>query len=222
MNVFSLYDIVFMYIEKNFEKSSITQNDKINAIKSISQCLYNGSTSEDLINTINSKKDKEKSPNIFFKNSNSRSNLLSPSKFYYHNELRKYPNAPNKIWDIDTGEIVNVVEEYFLEMRASYTINDIIKYISNNKDFLSKTLNDKNRATGSITFLLKKYDIDFLLFLLDTTNDIYSSKQKYAKSLIEITEYEDEAKKNYESKINECKVIGQDKVVAKKRVLFDV
>ena len=87
-------------------------------------------------------------------------------------------------------------------MKASYTVGEIIAYLYK-KEFLSKAIQDKNRTLGSIRFLLKKYDIDFLLFLIDTANDIYSSTQRYARSLVEVSEYEDEAKSNYEKKITE-------------------
>ena len=46
-------------------------------------------------------------------------------------------------------------------------------------------------------------------------------KQKYIRSLIEISEFEDEAKINYEQKITESNISGQNKVINKKRVLFE-
>lgn len=213
----SLYDISFLYISKNY--TEITTEEKKNVIKAVYMALKKGATSDDLINKINKTNDINKSPFVFF-NINSNGNLLDPDRFYYHNELRKCPPPPKRSWDINTGEITSEKQEYFLEMKASYTANDIMSYLYK-KEFLLKALQDKNRTLGSINFLLKKYDIDFLLFLIDTANDIYSSKQKYVRSLIEISEYEDEAKSNYEQKITESNISGQNKVVTKKRVLFE-
>ena len=213
----SIYDISFLYINKNYIE--ITTEEKRNVLNAVYMALKNGATSCDLINKINTVNDIDKSPFVFF-NIKSNGNLLDPEKFYYHNELRKCPPPPRRTWDINTGEIISEKQEYFLEMKASYTVGEIMAYLYK-KEFLSKAIQDKNRTLGSIRFLLKKYDIDFLLFLIDTANDIYSSTQRYARSLVEVSEYEDEAKSNYEKKITESNISGQNKVVTKKRTLFE-
>lgn len=214
----SAFDLAFDYINKNY--TEISNNDKINIIKTIKGVLNDGAITNDIDKKIQSSSGSDQNYISFFKSIRPAGNLLDQSKFYFHNELRLLPGPPKRIWDINSGEIVSVTEEYFLEMRASYTIEDVIAFIRK-KEFLAKTLFDINRAKGSITFLLKKYDIDFLLFLLDTANDIYSSKQKFARSLVEISEFEDEARENYERRITESKINGDCKIVPKKRVLFE-
>lgn len=216
MESLSMYDLAFLYINKNYKE--ISNDEKLNVINAITLSLKNGATSNDLISKINKTYDVKKAPYNFF-NINSSGNLLDPNEFYYHNFLRCIPKAPTRFWDIDVGDIKIEQQEYFLEIKASCTTFDVFEYIKR-KEFLCKTLSDKNRALGSINFLLKKYNIDFLLFLFDTANDIYSSKQKYARSLIEVSEFEVEAKLNYEQKITESKISGQDKIVHKKRELF--
>lgn len=213
----SKFDLAFEYINKNYKE--ISNKEKINIIKVITEVLKNGATSTDIIKKIRMCNDNNRDYYGFFKSIKSSGNLLNPDKFYHHNELRIVPGPPKRVWDINTGEIVNIDQEHYLEMKASYTIDDVVKYIEK-RDFLSKTIQDINRARGSISFLLKKYDIDFLLFLFDTVNDIYSSKQKFARSLIEVSEYEDEAKQNYEQRITESKINNIDKVIPKKRMLF--
>lgn len=216
MESISMYDIAFLYINKNYKE--ISKEEKLSVINAVHRALKSGATSTDLISKINKNGDSKKSPYTFF-NIGSSGNLLDPDTFYYHNFLRCIQNAPIRYWDIDVGDIKIKEQEYFLEIKASCTVNDIFEYIKR-KEFLCKTLIDKNRALGSISFLLKKYDIDFLLFLFDTVNDIYSSRQKYARSLIEVSEFEPESKLNYEQKITESKISGQDKIVHKKRELF--
>lgn len=214
----SIYDLAFSYINKNY--TEISNNDKINIINKISEVLGNGSTSGDINNRIEKSNGSDREYNRFFSSIKSSGNLLKPNKFYYHNELRIVPGPPRREWNINTGEIENVTQEYYLEMRASYTVDDIVNYIKK-KEFLAKTLIDTNRAKGSINFLLKKYDVDFLLFMVDTVNDIYSGKQKFARSLVEISEFEDESKDNYERRITESKINGDDKITPRKRVLFE-
>lgn len=213
----SIFDISFMYISKNY--SEISTEEKKKVISAVYCALKNGATSDDLINKINNIQDLNKAPYSFFV-VKSTGNLLNPDKFYYHNELRCYPPPPKRYWDINSGEIISEKQDYFLEMKASYTVENMVSYLSK-KESLKKALQDKNRAIGSINFLLKKYDIDYLLFLFDTANDIYTSKQKYIRSLVEISEFEDEAKINYEQKITESNISGQNKVINKKRVLFE-
>lgn len=216
MDCISIYDIAFLYINKNYKE--ISKEEKLNVINAVHKSLKNGAVTNDLISKINKNTDIKKLPYNFF-NISSSGNLLDPDVFYYHNFLRCIQKAPIRYWDINIGDIKIKEQEYFLEIKASCTINDILEYIKK-KEFLCKTLIDKSRALGSISFLLKKYDIDFLLFLFDTVNDIYNSRQKYARSLIEVSEFELEAKLNYEQKITESKISGQDKVVHKKRELF--
>lgn len=214
----SIYDLAFSYINKNY--TEISNNDKINIINKISEVLNNGSTSNDISNRIKKSSGCDREYNKFFDSIKSNGNLLKPNKFYYHNELRIVPGAPLREWNINTGQIENVTQEYYLEMKASYTIDDIINYIKR-KEFLSRTLVDINRAKGSINFLLKRYDVDYLLFMIDTVNDIYSGKQKFARSLVEMAEFDDEAKYNYEQRITESKINGDDKITPKKRILFE-
>lgn len=216
MESVSMYDIAFLYINKNY--TEISKEEKLNVINAVTASLRRKSIAADLIAKINTIYDIQKSPYQFF-NINSSGNLLNPDEFYYHNFLRCIPEAPTRFWDINIGDIKVKDQEYFLEIKASCTVSDIFEYLKR-KEFLCKTLVDKNRALGSISFLLKKYNVDFLLFLFDTVNDIYSSRQKYARSLIEVSEFELEAKLNYEQKITESKISGQDKIVHKKRELF--
>lgn len=213
----SQFDLAFNYINNNY--TEISNEEKRKVLKDIREVLKNGATSDDIDKKNKMYKDYDKDCFKFFNSIKSTGNLLDPGKFYYHNELRIVTGPPKRVWDVDTGEIVNITQEHFLEMKASYTIDDLIKYISR-KEFLSKTLIEINRVKGSLGFLLKKYDIDFLLFLFDTVNDIYTSKQKFARSLVEVSEFEDEAKTNYQQRITESKINGDNKVIPKTRVLF--
>lgn len=215
----SVYDIAFDYIRLN--NLNIDSSEKRDIINSISEVLRNGANSEDIYRKINKVKNTGQKHSDYFKGIKSNgSNLLkmTPKKIYYHNELRIIPKAPSFYFDLDSGEIKKEQSDYFLEMRASYTIDDLFNYVSK-KQYFSKVVSNKSRVLGSLKYLIGKYDIDFLLFIIDTANEIYSTKLNYIRNILDITDYELEAKKNYERRVTECAISGTDKVVYKKRVL---
>lgn len=217
----SVYDLAYNYIKiNNLTMDSQNKKDLINTIRGV---LNNGANSIDVIRKIKGGNKSNQEHSMFFKSIKSVGNLLknktsNEDKMYYHNELRLIPEAPMKCLDINTGEIETVYQDYFLEMKASYTIEDLCKYIKK-KEFLSNTMENEARAKGSLKFLTGKYDIDFLLFLIDTANEMYSCNLRYARNILDISDFEREAKGNYERRVTECAISNTDKIVYKKREL---
>lgn len=217
----SVYDLAYNYIKiNNLTMDGQGKRDLINTIRGV---LNNGANSIDIIRKIKGGNINNQEHNIFFKSIKSVGNLLKnkrsdEDRVYYHNELRLIPEAPMKCFDLNTGEIKTVYQEYFLEMRASYTIEDLYNYIKK-KEFLAKTMENESRAKGSLKYLTGKYDIDFLLFLIDTANEIFSYNLRYARNILDISDYEIEAKENYERRITECAISDTNKIVYKKREL---
>jgi hypothetical protein len=209
----SIYDLAYKYIKDN----KITDDlEKKTIIRAITEVLNNGASSDDVYRKIESGRCTDTEYKEYFNSVKPSGNLLKAPKVYYHNELRITSAAPLKQFDINSGEIVSVKQEHFLEMRASYTVDELYNYVKR-KEYLAKPLKDEARAKGSLVYLLKKYDIDFLLFLIDTSNDIYGSKLKYARTVIELSDYETEAKENYVRRITECAISGSDKISYRKR-----
>lgn len=214
--MYSVYDLAYEYIKSNCP--NICSIGKKNVINSIVEVLNDGANGDDIYQKIKSCKNNNREHYEYFKRIKSGGNLLKPGKIFYHNELRVVPDAPKVYFDINTGEMKRVKQDYFLEMRASYTLDDLYNYIAK-KEYLSKSIEDRSRAIGCLRYLTNRYDIDYLLFLIDTVNDIYSSKLKYLRNILDISDYEHEASENYRRRITECAISNTDKVIYKKREL---
>lgn len=219
----SAYDLAYGYIKTNgFDVTSAIKKSIINCITEV---LNNGAISNDIISKIKGSKNNNQEHDKYFKSIKSTGNLLKHSLIgdksdivYYHNELRVIPDAPLVYFDIDSGEMKKAKQDYFLEMRASYTLDDLFAYAKKKESLIKCTANE-NRTKGSLKYLLGKYDVDFLLFIIDTANEIYNSKLRSFRNILDIEEYESEAKENYERRITECAISGTDKIVYKKREL---
>lgn len=188
--------------------------------KIIKGALKNGYTYNDIISSINNNRS---SYNILKsmcrnKKTNGDINLLEP-KFYYHNQLRILPPPPESEYDPYTCTIKSTPIEYFLEIRASYTINDLMEYIAQ-KESMKYLFNNKPRLLGALKVQITKYDIDLLLFLIDVVDVIYCNKKNYLKNIFEIDDYVKEAKECFNLKHTENVINGTNKVVPKKRALY--
>lgn len=217
----SVYDLAYNYIKIN--ELTMDGNSKRNLINTIRGVLNGGANSIDVVRKIKGGNKNNQEHDLFFKSIKSTGNLLTnknsdEDRVYYHNELRLIPNAPMKCLDINTGEIETVYQEYFLEMRAGYTVNNLWEYIKK-KEFLANTMENEARAKGSLKFLTGKYDVDYLLFLIDTANEMYGCNLRYARNILDISDFEKEAKENYQRRITECAISDTDKIVYKKREL---
>lgn len=216
----SIYELAFNLINKNY--TEIDDSTKRNIIRKIREVLNNGAT----YNSINSKIQTSSilgGDYIGYLNSTKTSsciNLIDQREFYYHNELRVYPEPPEVEFDINTGECKRAPFEYFLEIKASYTIEDLYNYIQS-KSSMRLILNNRNRLMGGLTSLLQKYKIEKILFMIDTTDFIYDCRNRLMKSIFEIEEYAHESLDSYNLKMSESIGNGTNKVILKKRKLFE-
>lgn len=214
----SVFDLAFNFINKNY--TSIDDVTKIEIIKEIRGILLNGCTYQDVNNKIQNCSCSNQSYKEYFRSIKASSvNLIDPQMFYYHSELRVFPEPPKRTLNPNTGIIEKEEFEYFLEIKASYTIDDLINYLSTKSAF-TNIINNRNKLIGSIKFLLNKYNIDFLLFLIDALVVIFDNQKRKAKSIFEIEDFIEEAKINYNMKVNESAINGTDKVTPRKRKLF--
>lgn len=215
----SAYELAFIFINKNY-----TENDdipKADILNSILEMLSKGCTYQEIINKIHTCHCKDGNYKSFFNTIRPTTvNLINQNRFYYHNELRVYPPAPTRKIDYNTGQIVSSKFEYFLEMKASYTINDLMEYIKT-KSTTKNLFNNPKRLLGGLNSMLSKYDIELLLFLIDTSDIIYFNKNKFFKNIFEMDDFIEEAKVNYNMKVTEAVYNDSDKIVPRKRILFE-
>lgn len=213
----SIQDLIYAFVKNKC--LFINEEYKNNIYNTIRGALNNGYTYKDIINIITNPNSSIKSIKSLCKNKKDGNDInVLEDKFYYHNQLRMLPPPPVSYYDPNTCEIIQEEVEYFLELKASYTLNDLIDYIRT-KDSMKLLTNNIKRLTGAINIELKRFGIDYLLFLIDTTDIIYSNKKKELKSLFEIEDYIKETDININAKRTESVVNGTNKVVLKTRLI---
>jgi hypothetical protein len=224
MAVCSVYELGFSFIKRYWDREP-TKEQKIQILNQFSQLLMNGWTQEEIINVVKAYQHSDPTtiPNVeqIFQGTTTRAeNLLVPKAFYYHPQLRILPPPVKRDLDYNTGVISKPEEEYFLEMRASYTINQLIDYFVIAFE-LNPSQEDIQRYRGSFKFLLKQHNIDTVLFMIDAAhNNLYTEDNDlHDFKPIKLGDYRTMAEDMLNWIRTETKRSGDDHVVPRKRVL---
>lgn len=226
MKKVSVYDLVYLIL-KRLPKDKVTQNLKRVLLQDTVALLNSGWTSQDIINAIAEQdtfdvddNGEYKISNILSNLTNNKKNLLNPYRVYFHNEIRMAPKPVTIDFDYDSGEVKRANEEYFLEMRASYTIEDLMKYYLSKPNLVSNRTAFTSRVRGGLEWLVNSYDLELVLYMIDASNDHISfCNLNSLKNVMDIQDYYTEAKEIYQRRYNESKVNGDDKIVPRKRQL---
>ena len=140
--------------------------------------------------------------------------LTKKKQFYYHHTLQIASRPPH--YDIKLKK--EVIEPYFLEMKARYTMNDLIRYYYNKLD-IDAELADERRDIGRMQALLKKYDrlsfvdaLDFVLCLIDHASYTYQR----VMGIFDIEKGESEVFDELKSKAAEASFKGKNLIVWRK------
>lgn len=141
-------------------------------------------------------------------------NLLNPYQMYYHNQLRIVPPAPVVDIDIESGALRVLQPEYYMEIRASYTVQDLTAY------FLSTVPCSRGielRMEKAFDWLLNQYDIDTLLFTIDAMAIYRSQDTVVSATPLDLQDYVAAGTDMRNTKITELKLLGKVEEVPRKR-----
>lgn len=141
--------------------------------------------------------------------------LLCKDSFYFHNILQITSKPPS--FDPRTGK--ETVSPFFLEMKITYTMNDLIRYFYR-KIGLDLMLLDTKRDSAAFKYLLDRYakvaqfvePIDFVLSLIDHAKSI-SEDGNTVRSIFDIKNYEQEVYKNLQNKVAEATLAKANKII---------
>lgn len=141
-------------------------------------------------------------------------NLIQLNRFYYHPKLQVAPPPPVlKIEDDGTITPSYDSEDFYLEMKDSFTVEDLLDYFYSKKNMAVPDSNIK-KDIGAFNHLLQFWDIDFLMFLID---EAFTSSVDEGKPLpnspLDIQEYDAQAMTVYEARKNICHEEGLDHVI---------
>lgn len=210
----TLLDLVNYYIYKNFDE--FPQEDFYKSmITDIWSLLNNGWTSEEIYNIIKNTSLSSPIKDIFNKRKKITQNLLKPNIFYYHNNLRLTPMP--KVYLDENDQIMQDDEKYYLEMIASYTIDEVVDYYIY-KLKLPNEFTDINRIKGAMNHLIKLHGIDLTLYMIDAYYiELQDGSKQFSSNPLVINDVIDQARNTLNSKKNESKSMGDDKIVPKER-----
>ena len=209
----SALDLAYEYTKKYIPEPTNAQ--KRDVLDEIEYLLDKGWTAEEITKHCDGSKG---SPIEELKGKQrEKENLLKAGTFYYHNELRIFPGAPKRIIDYNTGVITKVDEPHFLEMRASYSYDDLIDYYFKQHGEIHP--NKHKRAAGAFAYLLKNYSLETVLFMIDqAANFIKEEDAEPLDSPLGIEAYHRAAIEVIGEKMTEERLAGDDKVVPRRRV----
>jgi hypothetical protein len=225
MDAMSIYDLAFNYVSMFYNVQDITKEIKMEAINNMASLLSKGWTSTEIQYNMDFFKRKYpgQRPNLktyFNGRAPKRRNLLTDSNaYYYHNALRLTPSPPVVTVDYNTGEITRKVEPYFLEMRASFTIEDLYEYYLKHEDMYNKVELSEAKYIGGLKWLIDKYKLEIVLYMIDMANQaiLYIDLPPFT-TVMNLQDYHGAAQETFNKRVTDVKIAGDDKIVPKRRM----
>lgn len=222
----SIYDLSIDYI-KNFYTHEPSVNEKKKIIKEFIKYLSIGWNQVEIFKHLESiKKNKslindcflEKALKFYTKDIKLR-NLIDPTEIHYHNQLRIFPGRKVVKIDYDKGIFKSSNEKNFLEMRASYTVENLYEYFVSKEDMYIERLKDKKQFIGAFNWLLSKFEVDEILFMIDKAESkvINDSKSLKLKSPLDLKSYIEDGQKALTSKKNALIYNDADNIIPRDR-----
>lgn len=215
----SIYDLSYGYL-KGYSGEEVTDRLITESMTFIKQLLSAGWSSDEIIYMMKLENDwtLQEFKHSFKGKKPKDKNLLKPDEYYWHPQLRCTPGAPKRAIDYDTGMITKIEEPHFLEMRASYTLDDLYwYYIAQHSE--PETQGEVNKWKGALRYLLSQYSIDTILFMIDASaNFIRAEDYQPFSSPLDMADYVREAQRMMGEKITEERMAGDEGIVPKRRV----
>lgn len=136
---------------------------------------------------------------------------------YYHKRLRVTPKPHTVNIDYNEGTMVSQGQEYFVEMVASFSMNDLKQYLLSNAR-INTTVYYEKRINGLLADLVKRHGLEQTLFMIDMAiEDTYNNEFTNDLQLDKVLNYYDKAKIRYDTAINNCKSNGGNIICPRKR-----
>jgi hypothetical protein len=201
---------------------------KVNVMKNLQQLLAGGTSVKEIETLMNRYKAVHPSPQeaymiddilSYFKVKADKkevkrdpNNLLEPGKFYFHPALQLAPPPPTII-QLDDGTFQSSyeTEEFFLEMKESFTFSDLVDYFYK---VMGIDVDFKERDMGAFKHLLKSYNIDLVMYMIDEARAMCEDLGKPNPTTpFDIRDYAEDAKLLLEDRKNSAYMEGLDRVI---------
>ena len=142
-----------------------------------------------------------------------KDNLLIPHKFYFHQHLQLSPPPPMVVQLPDGSfETSYDSEPFYLEIKPRFTIDDLLSYFYHRMGINES--HTTNRDKGALSHLLKSFDVDFILHLIDEAYaQALDRGLELPKEPFSMQDYIEQARGLYEARKNTCHEEGLNRVI---------
>lgn len=217
----SVFDLSAVYIMLHLRRRPTAEEQKF-IVHKFCDILNSGYTfqaiTNAMINAFNQKRPLGNPTELLFLLKNAPKENMLKQGMYYHKELRIQPEPSVTDIDYNTGTMISSGQEFFVEIAASYTMDDLIKYLLS-FGYVNQTEYPVNRLKGLIKFYLNKYDLDTVLFMMEAVADNIEDKQTF--NFERFDSYYSIGNGYMQNIRNNCRSTGGDVVVPRKRMLFN-
>lgn len=201
-----------------------TEQEETLAQQAICSVLDMGFTAEEILKHLNHLwfKSPGGPPNngdlvaVFSRIKSPRENLLKSTEVYYHNQLRCVPPPPRCSFDPNMGTFELISEPFYMEFRASYTLNDLMSfYVQMLPEEKGRAFGyDNKRYLGAFSHMVKEHGIDLVLFCIDVQANDPCAR---ITTPLDLQDNLKSAEMLRNEKINEVRLAGLDRVIPKRR-----
>lgn len=217
INKGSVYDLAAFYI-RLYVGRPVNKGELDNIVEKFSYILDKGFTLKECVNIMLSNMNNKHYFGItnIIQYTSKLENIINQNQMYYHKELRIQPKPSVTDIDYNTGAMVSTKQEYFVEIAASYTIDDLMKYLLS-FGYVNTYQWQYSRLKGLMEHYIKKYGIDTVLFMFEAISDNIEEKEF---DFNKFDNYYQTAKSYMNNIKNNCIANGGDKIVRRKRNEF--
>lgn len=195
------YELAQYFVTVILEKNINIETRVSYAIEAIDQLLKEGWTIKALKEELDEFKKVYPSliPNIYhiteiIGNKKPPNNLIDSDIFYYHNALRETSPPTKLIFNEETRKYERIESPFFLEMKKVFTLDDLLNYWYE-KNEIKYQENNVSQDKARFSYLLKYYDLDEILFMIDIAYEDREIKRlKPLRNVFHLEEYAEEAK----------------------------
>ncbi|MCY8466585.1 hypothetical protein [Bacillus atrophaeus] len=135
-------------------------------------------------------------------------NLMEKDVFYYHSELREMSSPPKITRDKGSGELIRQSEDFYLEMKNRYTLQDLLNYWYK-KMKIKPNDHMMKQDEGKFKYILGNYTLDEVLFAIDASVILRKERQqRLLRNAFELDKYIEDAREFIRRKENMHKMGG--------------
>lgn len=144
-------------------------------------------------------------------------NLIRPGRFYYHPKLQIAPPPPRIKVNVDgTFEASYDNEEFFLEIKQSFTYKDLNRYFLDMMGRHSEEADD--RFTGAFKHLLGREELDVIMYSIDASRFVSEDiGRPRPKQPFHIEDYIDYGKELLDERKNTFYMEGLSHVIPRRK-----